>query len=188
MTSPPPLIVTSRSAPTQSLKTQSSPTSCALTTALVVEVSDPGSVGVVTVPLGPDTSQAIQVLAEQVLSLDEQSVVAVVVAHTSANTSAVSADFAGGGSDEMAVVDGWAVLLDKLAAPSGSASGPVSAGSSQSTSTTSSTSPPAADAQATVDALSRNGKLLEQAQSPGSGTLAMAVQACATPAKPTPSG
>jgi hypothetical protein len=152
---------------------------------------------VVTVPLGPDTTQPIQVLAEQVLSIDAQSAVALVVTHTSANTSAVMADFTRGGRDQMTVVDGWAVLIDKLPVRGGSASGPVSTGIGGSTSTTGTagttgTTAPTAqvtvDAQASVDALSGNGKVLEQAKALGSGTLAMAVQACAAPAKPTPSG
>ena len=63
----------------------------------------------------------------------------------------------------MTVVDQWAVLVHKLAAAK--AGGTGSQGS-------------ATPGQATVYALSGTGRVLEQADLPGSGALAMAVAAC----------
>ena len=63
----------------------------------------------------------------------------------------------------MTVVDHWAVLVHKLAAAE--AGGTGSQGS-------------ATPGQATVYALSGTGTVLEQADLPGSGALAMAVAAC----------
>ena len=63
----------------------------------------------------------------------------------------------------MTVVDGWAVLVHKLA--TAKAGGTGSQGS-------------ATPGQATVYALSGTGSVLEAAYLPGSGSLAMAVTAC----------
>ncbi len=138
--------------------------SCAVTSALVVEVSDAGAVGVVTVPLGPSLAQPIDVLSDQVVGIAERAPVAVVVTHTTPGAAAVLADFAGGGSDEMTVVAGWAVLVHML--PVGRTGG------------TAIRSGTTALGQAVVYALSGSGKVLEQADAPGSGSLAMAVEAC----------
>ena len=139
--------------------------SCLLNRILVVEVSDAGAVGLVTVPLGPSAARPFDVLADQVIGLREGSPIAVIVAHTTAVASAARAEFAAGGSDKMSVVDGWAVLVRKLAeARSGS-----SAGSKLSQ---------ALLGQATVYALSRSGGVLEDAVLPGTGVLALAVGAC----------
>jgi hypothetical protein len=139
------------------------PGNCAVTQALVVEVSDAGAVGVVTVPLGPSLARPVNVLSDQVVGVAEQSPIAVVVAHATGQAAAVRADFAGGSKDEMTVVDHWAVLVHKLAAAE--AGGTGSQGS-------------ATPGQATVYALSGTGTVLEQADLPGSGALAMAVAAC----------
>lgn len=141
--------------------------SCAVTRALVVEVSDAGAVGVVTVPLGPSLDRPINVLSDQVIGVAERSPIAVVVAHVTAQTVSVRAGFSGGSKDEMTVVDQWAVLVHKLATTK--AGGTGSQGS-------------ASPGQATVYALSGTGTGLEQAELPGSGSLAMAVQACPDPA------
>ena len=118
-----------------------------------------------TVPLGPSATRPFDVLADQVIGLREGSPIAVVVVHTTAVASAARAEFAAGGSDKMSVVDGWAVLVRKLAeARSGS-----SAGSKLSQ---------ALLGQATVYALSRSGGVLEDAVLPGTGVLALAVGAC----------
>ena len=139
--------------------------SCLLNRILVVEVSDAGAVGLVTVPLGPSAARPFDVVADQVIGLREGSPIAVVVVHTTAVASAARAEFAAGGSDQMSVVDGWAVLVRKLAAPrSGS-----SAGGKLSQ---------APLGQATVYALSRSGSVLEDAVLPGTGVLALAVGAC----------
>ena len=46
--------------------------SCAVTQALVVEVSDAGAVGVITVPLGPSLARPVNVLADQVVGVAER--------------------------------------------------------------------------------------------------------------------
>ncbi len=65
----------------------------------------------------------------------------------------------------MTVVDQWAVLVQQLGA------GGLGGTGSQGTETM--------EGQASVDALSSNGTVLEQADLPGSGALAMPVAACA---------
>ncbi len=150
------------SVPTPSVR--AAPVSCALTRALVVELSDSGAVGVVTVPLGPSLAQPIDVLSDQVVGVAERSPIVVVVAHTTGQAVRVRADFAGGESDVMTVVDRWAVLVHAQAtAKVGGTGGQGSA----------------TLGQATVYALSGTGSVLEQADLPGSGSLAMAVGACA---------
>jgi hypothetical protein len=137
--------------------------SCALTRALIVEVSDAGAVGTVTVPLGLAVTKPLDVLADEVVGVAERSPIAVVVAHVTGATTAVEAEFSAGGRDEMSVVDRWAVLVHKLTAaragraPEGTQSGL---------------------GQATVDALTSDGHVLEQALLPGSGALALAVGTC----------
>ena len=74
---------------------QAQPVSCAITRALVVEVSDAGAVGVVTVPLGPSLARPIDVVADRVVGSAELSPVAVVVAHATRRTSAVRVEFRG---------------------------------------------------------------------------------------------
>jgi lysozyme family protein len=107
------------------------------------------------------------VLSDQVVGVVEQSPMAVVVAHSTGQTAAVLAEFAGGGQDEMIVVDQWAVLVHKLAAAKAGGTG------SQGVATM--------PGQAAVYALSSNGTVLEHADLPGSGALAMAVAACLVP-------
>ncbi len=144
-------------------KARAVPVSCALTRALVVEVSDSGAVGVVTVPLGPSLAQPIDVLSDQAVGVAERSPIVVVVAHTTGQATRVRADFSGGGNDVMTVVDRWAVLVHAQA--TGKVGGTGGQGS-------------AAPGRATVYALSGTGSVLEQADLPGSGSLAMAVGAC----------
>jgi hypothetical protein len=143
------------------------PESCGVKHGLVVEVSDAGAVGVVTVPLGPSLARPIDVLSDEMVGIAEHSPIGVVVAHTSGPTAAVRAEFAGGGLDEMTVVDGWAVLVQELPASSGGGTG------RQGTATMA--------GQAEVYALSTNGTVVEQADLPGSGALAMPVAACLAP-------
>lgn len=151
----------SPSVPTSSVR--AAPVSCALTRALVVEVSDTGAVGVVTVPLGPSLAQPIDVLSDQVVGVAEGSPIVVVVAHTTGQAARVRAEFAGGGNDVMTVVDRWAVLVHAQAtAKVGGTGGQGSA----------------TPGQATVYALSGADSDLEHADLPGSGSLAMAVGAC----------
>jgi hypothetical protein len=141
----------------------SRPESCALTRALLVEVSDAGAVGVVTVPLGPALAEPLDVLADEVVGTAEHSPIAVVVAHVSGATRAVRAQFPAGGRDEMNVVDRWAVLVQRLA------TGRTDRAAKEGTTV---------PGQAMVDALAGNGRVLEEASLPGSGALALAVEAC----------
>jgi len=145
------------------------PSSCSVTRALIVEVSDAGAVGVVTVPLGPAAAQPVNVLADQVVGGAEDSPMAIVVAHVTRSTTAVGATFAAGGRDEMTVVDGWAVLAHRL--PAGTSRTAPNSGEA------------AAAGEATVYALASNGTVIERTVLPGSGALAMAVQACAVSGK-----
>jgi hypothetical protein len=133
----------------------------------VVEVSDAGAVGIVIVPFGPTVQRPINVLSYQLVGVAERSPIEVVVAHTSAQSAAVLAEFSGGGRDEMTVVGRWAVLVHKVraaAAALGEGGGVTNI-----------------SGRATVFALSAGGKVLEQAVLPGSDVLAMAVGACLLP-------
>ena len=78
---------------------------------------------------------------------------AVVVAHTDDETVSVRAEFAGGGVDQMDVIDHWAVLVDETPATGGA--GIASQGTA------------ATQGQASVFALSGNGTVLEEAELPG---------------------
>ena len=140
------------------------PSGCLVTRALVVEVSDAGAVAVVSVPLGPSTSAAFNVLSDQVVGTAEGSPAAVVVAHGGGDVASARAQFAAGGSDEMKLVDGWAVLVHSL--PAG----------------TSRVLPGADAGRATVTGLSATGSVLETASLPSGGLLAMALRACTLPA------
>jgi len=141
--------------------------SCAVTRSLIVEVSDAGAVGVVTVPLGPSLGEPMTVLEDEVVGVAERSPIAVVVSHTAGSASAVRADFSGGGTDEMKVVDGWAVLVHKLGLGRSNRSGGYGVVSPL--------------GGATVEALNSGGTVLEMADLPESGALALAVGACAVP-------
>jgi hypothetical protein len=136
--------------------------------ALVVEVSDAGAVGVVTVPLGLSLDKPIDVLMDDVVGVAEQSPMVVVVAHTNDPTASVRADFGVGGQDQMDVVDQWAVLVKDVG--SSAVGGHSGMGD-----------PELLEGQATVSALSSDGTVLEQADLPGSGALAMPVAACVEP-------
>jgi hypothetical protein len=140
------------------------PVSCDISRALIVEVSDAGAVATITVPLGAAAKVPVDVLSDEVVGAAERSPMAVVVAHTDGTVEAVRAEFADGGHDEMSVVGGWAVLAWPLSTSSGGGS------ASQGTATVS--------GQAEVYALSGEGTVLEHADLPGSGALAMRVAAC----------
>lgn len=139
---------------------------CALTQALVVEVSDAGAVGIVIVPLGPSVQRPINVLSYQLVGVAERSPIEVVVAHSSPQSAAVLAEFSGGGRDEMTVVGGWAVLVHQVRAAAVAAGGGGVANPS---------------GRVKVLVLSAGGKVLEQAALPRSDALAMAVDACLVP-------
>ena len=145
------------------------PGSCDINQALIVEVSDVGAVGTVTVPVASEVKEPIGALSDEVVGSAERAPMVVVVAHTSDQTATVRAEFAGGGQDEMTVVDGWAVLVHMPTQTAGGGS------ASQGTATMS--------GQAEVYALSGEGTVLEHADLPGSGALALPVAACYDPGR-----
>lgn len=143
------------------------PARCDITRALVVEVSDAGAVGTLAVPFRAAAKVPLDVLSDEVVGAAERSPITVVVAHTDGTVKAVRAEFAAGGQDEMSVLGGWAVLARPLSQSSGDGS------ASQGTATMS--------GQAEVYALSSDATVLEHADLPGSGALALRVAACYAP-------
>lgn len=81
---------------------------------LLVEASDSGAVGEVTVPDPRSAPRPVDVVDLQVLGLTEGSPMAVLVVRTGPSVHEVVATFASGARDEMAVVDGVAVLATVL--------------------------------------------------------------------------
>jgi hypothetical protein len=93
-------------------------TLCEPTQYLVVEVSNPGAVGEVMVPLRTaGTGATFQVVQSSVFGVAEGSPIEVVSAHLAASVTSVRASFAGGLTDEMAPKDGWVVFADDGSAP-----------------------------------------------------------------------
>ena len=95
---------------------------CETTQALVAEVSNPGAIGEVTVPLPQpsalsDLSQPFEAVDSSVVGVAEGSPIEVITVHVDANVNTVEASFSDGTSDEMSVADGWAVLVDDGNAP-----------------------------------------------------------------------
>ena len=95
---------------------------CGVTQALVAEVSNPGAIGELTAPLPPaDTvsglSEPFEVIDSSVVGVPEGSPIEVIATHVGSNVSSVEASFSDGTTDEMAVVDGWAVVVDDGSAP-----------------------------------------------------------------------
>jgi hypothetical protein len=88
---------------------------------LQVEVSNSGAVGSVTVPLSStpnsSTGQAFDVVDSSAVGVAEGSPMEVVTVHVGTNVTTVQASFSDGTSDQMSVVDGWAVLVDDAASP-----------------------------------------------------------------------
>jgi hypothetical protein len=98
--------------------------SCESSQSLVVEVSNPGAVGSVAVPLpsiaisGP--GQPFEVIDSSAVGVAEASPIEVLTVHVTADVSSVRVSFGDGTSDQMTVVSGWAVLV-------GDGSGPLPA-------------------------------------------------------------
>jgi len=96
-------------------------TSCESRQALVVEVSNPGAVGVVTVPLpsisisGP--GQPFEIIDSSAVGVSEASPIEVLTVHVASDVSSVQAIFSDGMSEQMAVVSGWAVFADDGSTP-----------------------------------------------------------------------
>jgi hypothetical protein len=95
--------------------------SCLPTQELVVEVANPGAVGTLSVPLPPITisspTQSFEVVDSAAVGVAEGSPIEVLTLHVGANVASVQATFPDGSSDQMSVVDGWAVLVDDGASP-----------------------------------------------------------------------
>jgi hypothetical protein len=96
-------------------------TACESGQVLVVEVSNPWAVGIVTVPL-PSISisqpgQPFEVIDSSAVGIAEASPIEVLTVHVASGVSSLRASFPDGTSDQMAVVSGWAVLVDDGNAP-----------------------------------------------------------------------
>jgi hypothetical protein len=96
-------------------------TSCESSQVLVVEVSNPGAVGLVTVPLPSisisEPGQPFEVIDSSAVGIAEASPIEVLTVHVASGVSSLQASFPDGTSDQMAVVSGWAVLVDDGNAP-----------------------------------------------------------------------
>jgi hypothetical protein len=88
---------------------------CFASEQLLVEVSDGGAIGQVYVPSARAAQSVIGYVEDQVVGAAEGAPMAVVAVKVGSGVTAVSASFASGAADEMAVVDGWAVLATTLA-------------------------------------------------------------------------
>ncbi len=95
--------------------------SCESTESLVVEVSNPGAIGEVTVALPgivvSSVDQPFDLIESAAVGVAESSPIEVLAVYVSPNVNGVQASFADGSSDQMTVNDGWAVLVDDGSAP-----------------------------------------------------------------------
>ena len=95
--------------------------SCESTESLVVEVSNPGAIGEVTVALPgivvSSVDQPFDLIESAAVGVAESSPIEVLAVYVSPNVNSVQASFADGSSDQMTVNDGWAVLVDDGSAP-----------------------------------------------------------------------
>jgi hypothetical protein len=88
---------------------------CFASEQLLVEVSDGGAIGQVYVPSARAAKSVIGYVEDQVVGAEEGAPMAVVAVKVGSGVTSVSASFTSGAEDEMAVVDGWAVLATTLA-------------------------------------------------------------------------
>jgi hypothetical protein len=95
--------------------------SCEATQALLVEVSNPGAIGELTVPLpgivASSAGQPFELINSAVVGVAESSPIEVVTVYLGPAASSVQARFSDGSSDTMPVIDGWAVLVNDGSAP-----------------------------------------------------------------------
>ena len=95
--------------------------SCESTRSLVVEVSNPGAVGTVMVSLPSisitEPGQPFDVIDSSAVGVAEASPIEVLTVRVASGVNSIQANFADGTSDQMAVVGGWAVLVDDGNAP-----------------------------------------------------------------------
>lgn len=94
---------------------------CTMSEQLQVEVSNAGAVGSISVPLwlasNSSTNSAFDVVESSAVGVPEGAPIEVITVHVGATVNSVQATFNDGTSDEMTVVDGWAVLVDDAASP-----------------------------------------------------------------------
>lgn len=95
--------------------------SCEANEALVVEVSNPGAIGELTVPLPGIVSSGVAepfaLIDSSVVGVAESSPIEVITLYVGPNVNSVEASFSDGATDEMTATDGWAVLVDDGSAP-----------------------------------------------------------------------
>jgi hypothetical protein len=95
--------------------------SCESSQALVVEVSNPGAVGTITVSLPSisisEPGQPFNVIDSTAVGVAESTPIEVLTVHVASDVKSVQANFADGTSDQMNVIDGWAVVIDDGNAP-----------------------------------------------------------------------
>lgn len=94
------------------------PAGCSATSELVVEVSNPGAVGVLDVPSLPRSAdRPFTMIESAVVGTAESSPVEVLTTEVGPSVARVEATFADGATDATAVEGGWAILVDGGAAP-----------------------------------------------------------------------
>lgn len=95
--------------------------SCNSGHAPVVEVSNPGAVGTVTVPLPSisisEPGQPFEVIDSSAVGVVEASPGKVLTVHVAPDVSSLRASFSDGTSERMAVLSGWAVFADDDGTP-----------------------------------------------------------------------
>ena len=95
--------------------------SCAASEDLVVEVANPDAVGSVVVPLPAisvsEPGQPFEVIDSSAVGVEEGTPIEVVTVHVGPQVASMRATFADGSTDQMAVTDGWAVLVDDGTSP-----------------------------------------------------------------------
>jgi hypothetical protein len=87
---------------------------CNVTQQLLVEISDSGAIGQISVPSTATPHSAIGYAEDQVVGSAEGSPIAVVTVRVGAGVKEVAARFGTGTEDAMEVRDGWAVLATSL--------------------------------------------------------------------------
>jgi hypothetical protein len=139
---------------------------CQSTTSLLVEVSDAGAVGELTVAYPSTASKPVDLVSEDVVGVAEGSPMAILAVRVGSGVTSVGARFGNGAGDEMAVVDGLAVLV-----------APVPTG------------PSAADAAAKADVIAygASGQQLQTFSTPEAPAIALPLE-CLAPLLPPRGG
>jgi hypothetical protein len=96
-------------------------TACESTETLVVEVSNPGAIGEVTVErpsaVSSSAAQPFELIDSSVVGVAESSPIEVVTVYVGSNVSSVRASFSDGSMDQLPVQKDWAVLVDDGSSP-----------------------------------------------------------------------